>query len=155
MQTLHYRNSRLKQIHLKEIYGGYFAAVPSGGGGEFGSKGRLDFGKCIFFFTFQTAISIGAFRVANDLLIGDASIRVINNQAYTNYWSSNLGFNQKSPRFSSADNWESVLEQNESAERMFQFHRIIENKISSDTDPEPNRSLIFTENRILLNNAEG
>ena len=115
MQTLQYRKSRLKQIHHKEIYGGYFTAVPSGGGGEFSIKGSLDFGKRFFFFTFQTAISIGAFRVANDLLIGDASIRVINNQAYTNNWASNLGFNQNSPRFSSTNNWESVLEQNESA----------------------------------------
>jgi hypothetical protein len=156
MQTIQNRNSWLKQIHQKEIYGGYFAVVPSGRAGAISIQWRLDFSSRILFFTlFQTAVSTGSFRVANDLLVGDAGSRVINYQANTDNWSGNHGFNHYAPSFSSTNHWVSGREQSKSAESMFQFHRIVENKISADNDPEPNRSPIFTEIRILQNNAEG
>lgn len=151
MQTIENRFSQPKDIHDKETNEGYFAAAPSGGGGVLSMKWGLDFKEriCSSFPT-QISRSTGAFRVANDLMIGDASIRVNKHHFSSNYWFGNLDFHGNLPRSSTNKNWLSVLMQIDSAERKLQTHRVVGNILTTHTEPEWNRTPIFAKNHIQL-----
>ena len=151
MQTLEIRLSQLIDIHEKETQEGYFAACPSGGGGVLSITWGLDLKQriCSSIPT-QPSRSAGEFRVADDLIIGDAGILANQHHSSSNYWFGNLEFHENLHRSSSNKYWASVHRQIGSAERNFSSHRVGGNILTSKTEPVSNRSPIFAEKRILL-----